>query len=116
VLGAEDEPATASDDRRGITGDHARQGRDRPAVRLPSAEAVALIGADLVEEPRGGRADPTAAEPILAKGLYSISDVACSLSQLRLDRAGRRMGSAMERDGSTLPQQASTSSMRSRPS
>jgi hypothetical protein len=56
----------------------AKAATDLPFV-LPSAEAVALIGADLEKSIAAVALIDAATKP-LAKGLYSITDVACSLN------------------------------------
>jgi hypothetical protein len=78
---------------------------DLPFV-IPSAEAIELIGADLSKSIEAVKAIRTAAEPILAKGLYSITEVACSLQSFAWIAQDVAWEAAMERDGSSLPQQA----------
>lgn len=107
VLGAEDEPASRIATLAAIiSGDRlAKAAADFPFI-IPSQEAVDLIGADLAKSLEAVELIRQAAKPKLEKGLYSISEVACSLQSFAWIAQDVAWEAAMERDGSTLPQQA----------
>lgn len=75
-------------------------------VAPPSPESVALIGADLTKSFLAVAAIRAAAEPVLAKGLYSLSDAVCSLQSFAWLTQDVTDEAGWEGDGSPLPQMA----------
>lgn len=75
-------------------------------VAPPSPEAVALIGADLTKSLAAVVAIRAAAEPLLEKGLYSLSDAVSSLQSFAWLAQDVACEADWEADGSTLPQKA----------
>lgn len=76
------------------------------AITPPSSEAVALIGADLAKSIEAVAAIRAAAEPVLAKGLYQLTDVVSSLQSLAWICQDVCDEAKWEHDGSPLPQMA----------
>lgn len=75
-------------------------------ITPPSSEAVALIGADLAKSIEAAAAIRAVAEPILAKGMYSISDAVSSLQSFAWLTQDVCYDASYENDGSPLPQMA----------
>ncbi len=76
------------------------------AITPPSPEAIALIGSDLVKSIEAVAAIRAIAEPILAKGMYSLSDAVCSLQSFAWIARDVVDEASWEADGSALPQMA----------
>ena len=76
------------------------------AVTPPSPDAVLLIGADLAKSLAAVAAIRAAAEPVLAKGIYSIGDAVSSLQSFSWITQDAIFEASIEGDGSPLPQMA----------
>lgn len=75
-------------------------------IAPPSPEAVALIGADMTKSFAALDVIRAAAEPVLAKGLYDLTDVVKTLQSMSWIAQCVTDEASWERDNSPLPQMA----------
>lgn len=75
-------------------------------IAPPSPEAIALIGADLAKSIEAAGAIRAAAQTVLAKGLYQLSDAVSSLQSFAWICRDVCDEASWEADGSPLPQMA----------